>query len=125
MPSSVARTPKGKKEYADIVVLSEDDEFFVAKIFDDPQPFTFSRDVNAYLQYTAYTGEPGALNEFFYSLLTVETPDEATEDDVETARWELKRRFQDILRTQKGLTMERLIRFSTDLTAIAGNAKAT
>lgn len=121
----VARTPKSKKEYADIKVLSEDDDAFVARIFDDPNPYTFSRDVNAYLMYTAYTGEPGALNSFLYSLLVVETPDEASDSDVDTARWELKRRFKETMETQKGLTMERLIKFTTDLTEIAGNAPQT
>jgi hypothetical protein len=124
MPA-VARTPKSKKEYKDIKVLSEDDEAFVAKIFDDESPYTFSRDVNAYLYYSALTGEQGALNKFLYSLLVVETPDEATEDDVETARWELKRRFNETMETQKGLTMDRFIKFTTDLVEIAGNAPAT
>lgn len=124
MPS-VARTPKSKKEYKDIKVLSEDAEAFVAQIFSDPDPYTFSRDVNAYLYYSALTGEPGALNSFLYSLLVVETPDEATEDDVESARWELKRRFKETMETQKGLTMERFVKFTTDLVEIAGNGQAT
>jgi hypothetical protein len=121
----VARKPKSKKEYKDIKVLSEDDEAFVAQIFDDPNPYTFSRDVNAYLYYSALTGEQGALNSFLYSLLVVETPDDAEKEDIDLARWELKRRFKETMETQKGLTMERFIKFTTDLVEIAGNAQAT
>jgi hypothetical protein len=122
MPS-VARTSK-QKVHPDVKVLTEDEDTFTAQIFDDPNPFTFSRDVNGYLQYTAYSGEPGALNDFLYSLLVVETADDADEADVETARWELKRRFQDILKSQKGLSIERLIKFTVSLTEIAGNVPA-
>jgi hypothetical protein len=124
MPSSVARKPKSK-EYPDIEVLSEDDLSFVAKIFGDPEPFTFSKDVNGYLQLGAYSGEPGAFKEFMLSLLEVDVPDEADQEEIEQARWDTKRRFEELMKAQRGLTIQRLIKFSLNITEIAGNGQLT
>lgn len=125
MPSVPATKPKTKTSYDDIEVVKLEEDFFVAKIFGDPEPFTFSTDVNFFLQYGVFSLEPGAINQFLYSLLEVVTEDGATEQDIERARLETKRRFVDLLGTTKRLTPERLIQFILDLTEIAGNAPTT
>lgn len=126
MPSNALTTKKTKKTYADIEVVREPDgETFLAKIFDDPKPFLFSTDVNGYLQLGAYSGEPGAFNEFMLSLLEVEVDDDADQDVIDQARFETKKRFTDLLKAQKGLTIQRLVKFSVDITEIAGNDQPT
>ena len=125
MPSVPATQKKPKSDYADIKLVSTVEDVFVAKIFDDPEPFTFSTDVNAYLQINAFSAEPGAIKQFLYSMLSVETADDADENDIARARFDLKRRFDETLATVKGLTAERLVQFLLDLTEIAGNAPRT
>lgn len=125
MPATATptRVPKGKKSYDDITVVSETDEAFVAKIFDDPTPFTFSKDVNGYLQLAAYSGEPGSFKEFMLSMLEVEVDDDADSDVIDQARFDVKRRFEDLMKAQKGLDIGRLIKFSLHITEIAGNGQ--
>lgn len=125
MPSVPATKSKGKSSYDDIEVVSVAEDHFVAKIFGDPEPFTFSTDVNFFLQYGVFSLEPGAINQFLYSLLEVVTEDDATQSDIERARADTKRRFVELLGTTKKLSPERLIQFILDLTEIAGNAPAT
>ena len=125
MPSVPATQKKPKNDYADIDVLSTVEDVFIAKIFGDPEPYTFSTDVNAYLQINAFSAEPGAIKQFLYSMLSVETADDATEADIARARFDIKRRFDETLASVKGLKAERLVQFLLDLTEIAGNAPQT
>lgn len=126
MPSAPAKT-KPKKDYDDIVVLSTapDGETFTAKIFDDVAPFTFSTDVNFYLQMQAFSGEPGAINEFLLSIVEIEVDDDDDDKAIEQKRFETKKRFTDILKTTRHLNAERLVRFVLDISEIAGNGTST
>lgn len=125
MPSVPATQKKPKNDYADIKVISLASDHFTAKIFDDPEPFVFSTDVNSYLQINAFSAEPGAIKQFLYSMLEVQTEEDADENDIARARFDLKRRFDEVIGTVKGLKAERLVQFLLDLTEIAGNAPLT
>lgn len=116
-----------QKDYDDIVVVSRapDNETFLARIFEDPEPFVFSTDVNFYLQMQAFSGEPGAINEFLLSIVEVPVDDDDTQEDIERKRADTKRRFTDDLKTAKRLTPDRLVRFVLDITEIAGNGQST
>lgn len=125
MPSVPANRNAPKKDFDDIKVLSMEPDHFTAKIFDDPEPFTFSTDVNSYLQINAFSAEPGAIKQFLYSMLEVTTEEDATENDIARARFDVKRRFDDLLGSVKGLKADRLVQFLLDITEIAGNAPQT
>lgn len=127
MPTtSPARTrhTKSAKDYADLHIVSRDDETFRARVFDSDDLFTFSTDVNAFLMLNAFSGEPGAITTFMLSLVEIEVDDTADADDIEIKRVETRRKFTDILSTQKGLSVKRLVRFVGDLTDAAGNVTA-
>ena len=125
MPTLAKTSTAPKKTYPDIVVLRKDDETFSARIFDDPEPFTFSTDVNGFLQLEAFSGQAGAFSELMFSMLEVDIEDDDTEDQIDRKRWDVKQRFTNLLKGQKGLSIERLIRFSVNITEIAGNALPT
>lgn len=121
--TSPARTPKNKKTYDDVAIVSEDPdaETFTARIFDSTEMFTFSTDVNFWLQMNAFSGEPGAFADFMHSLLEVEVEEDDDEKSLDRKRFETKRRFNDVMRETKHLGPERLVQFIADITEIAGN----
>lgn len=123
MPSTPAKTRNRGKDYDDIVVVSrsDDDETFVAKIFGNDESFTFSTDANFYLQMQAFSGEPGAINEFLLSLIEIHVEDDDDQKAIDQKRQETKKRFTDILKNTRHLNADRLVRFVLDLTEIAGN----
>jgi hypothetical protein len=126
MPTSTparTRAPKQQKAYADLTIVSRhaDGDSFRAKIFDDEEVFTFSTDVNAFLLLNAYSGEPGAITDFMLSLIEVDVADADDDATIERKRADTRRHFTDILKTQKGLSISRLIQFTADLTDAAGN----
>lgn len=123
MPTATPARTRGPKpkDYADLHIITRDDETFRARIFDSDEVFTFSTDVNAYLMLNAFSGEPGAITTFMLALIDIEVDDNADADDIEIKRAETRRKFTDILSTQKGLSVKRLVRFVGDLTDAAGN----
>lgn len=124
MPTATPARTRGvkpSKDYADIHIISREDESFRARIFDSDEIFTFSTDVNAFLMLNAFSGEAGAITSFMLSLIEIEVDDNADTDDIEIKRAETRRKFTDLLAGQKGLTIKRLIKFVGDLTDAAGN----
>jgi hypothetical protein len=126
-PATRAKKPKGRldarTEFDDIVVLSRDDEAetFEAKIFGTDDVFTFSMDLNAYLQLAAFSGAAGAFVDFMDSLVVVNTDGDDDRRAVERKRRDEAERFHDLLKNTSHLTVERLAQFVADITEIAGD----
>lgn len=124
MANTPARTTKKTvvEPTSDITLIGEidgADESFTAKIFDGGE-FRFSTDINGFLLLTATRGG----DEFIAlmdSLVLVDTDGATTPKEIEAARDAEKKRFHDVLASQKHLTIERLASFVGDLMEIAGN----
>lgn len=121
--STTSPARSSKKKYDDVHVVAEDSELeqFTARIFDSTEVFTFSTDVNFWLQMNAFSGEPGAFADFMHSLIVVDIDDDDDERTADQKRFDAKRKFGEVMKTTKHLTPERLIRFIADITEIAGN----
>lgn len=119
MASTPARTRARKdKPEGDVEFLgySDDGHTFEARLFGE-RTFTFSTDVNTYIL-GRLTSELGVASKLLHSLLEVipQTDDDGKEiETVEAARFRLKREFDDLLDSQKGMSFERVYGLVDDL----------
>lgn len=118
-----ARTNKPKKQYPNIEVLSVDDTTFTVKLLGDPEPFVLTTEVNGFLHMEAFTNTSnGSLSELLFSMIEVIVDDDADEDAIETARFEVKHRVTTLLKTAKPFTINDYVKLVANLCEIAGNA---
>lgn len=118
-----ARTNKPKKQYPNIEVLSVDDTTFTVKLLGDPEPFVLTTEVNGFLHMEAFTNTSnGSLSELLFSMIEVLVDDDADEDAIETARFEVKHRVTTLLKTAKPFTINDYVKLVANLCEIAGNA---
>lgn len=125
MPSSPARRastkqkPKDPDTDVELVSESDDGSDIVVRFFGERE-FTILTDVNYWLLLSSFDPRNmGGMVRLVQSLLAV-NPEEG--EDPDTAAFRVGRDFNDFMATRKGLTLERVVRLVTDLTAMAGNA---
>lgn len=109
-----SKRPKGKM--FEILTEVDDDGNYEASIFGET--FKWSTDVNGWLLLMA-ANDTGKFVDLVESLLVVEPEDG---ERIETARLRVKRRFNDLLTSQKNLPVEDVAELIADITdAAAGN----
>lgn len=126
MASTKTPAKKGDVKFDDLrdVKYSADGSEFTAHVLDEPDPFLFSTDVNAFVLAGAFTGgveSIGAMRKIIQSVVLVPDADDLTGDDLEGARMQELDRFNDAMSRQRGMTMERLATFLADIIGAAGN----
>lgn len=119
--------PSNDEQPSDVKVISRDEEFFVAEVFGEE--FRFSTYVNPWYQLMLMTGEntAQALLQLLHSILEVDVPADATEDEAAEIRTMEADRFsatvaQGLANTRGGF--ESLFRLVNDLIESAGNETA-
>lgn len=104
----------------DVMGYSEDGMTFDARLF-GTEVFVFSTDINAHVVSLAATSM-GKLTEFFHRQLSIDHLVGGKSDkEIETIADAEKKRFDDLLAEQRGLTFERYGKLFADIIEAAGN----
>jgi hypothetical protein len=112
--------PKDPDSDVELISESEDGSDLIVRFFGERE-FTILTDVNYWLLLSSFDPRNmGGMVRLVQSLLAV-NPEEG--EDPEMAAFRVGRDFNEFMASRKGLTLERVVRLVTDLTAMAGNAQ--
>ncbi len=115
---SPARQSDSKKKNFVVLSTNEDDETYVARLFDE-ENFTLSTDVNGWLLINAGSGKAADFLKLIWSVIVVEPNDD---EKIEDARRREMGRFSDLLGARKHFGIEEVMELVNDMTEVsAGN----
>lgn len=117
-PARVTPKPKAKEpEMVEAVSEIDEDGYVDVLIFGEP--FTLDTDVNGWLLMLANSGSARDIVNLVKSMIVVKPVDG---ENIEITRMAEERRFNDIVGSQRGFSIEKCMTFINDLTEVsAGN----